>query len=200
MTALEVGLGDSWRSESKRPGKWCTEWEEEEGSDWHQWVFMRACVPSRDQLWDPMTVALQTPLSTGFSRWEYWSGLPFLPPGDLPDPGIKPRSLAGGQTQVTSATSEVFKRWLKDAVLLQNDTPCSGLLGGWPQSPREGFLFDWPWLNLSASRWLSLPCDAHSRCPFTLLAHSTRQHSRKVRRSMWWWWWFRCWASENHKQ
>ena len=32
----------------------------------------------------------QTPLSKGFSRQEYWSGLPCLPPGDLPDPGIKP--------------------------------------------------------------------------------------------------------------
>ena len=34
----------------------------------------------------------------GFSRQEYWSGLPFLPPGDLPDPGIEPTSpaLAGG--------------------------------------------------------------------------------------------------------
>ena len=42
----------------------------------------------------PWTVARQAPLSTGFSRQEYWSGLPFSPPGDLPDPGIKPRSPA----------------------------------------------------------------------------------------------------------
>ena len=34
-----------------------------------------------------------TPLSIEFSRQEYWSGLPFLSPGDLPDPGIEPRSL-----------------------------------------------------------------------------------------------------------
>ena len=39
------------------------------------------------------TVACQAPLSMGFSRQEYWSGLPHLPPGDLPDPGIKPMSL-----------------------------------------------------------------------------------------------------------
>ena len=39
-------------------------------------------------------VAYQTPPSRGFSRQEYWSGLPFPSPGDLPDPGIKPRSLA----------------------------------------------------------------------------------------------------------
>ena len=35
------------------------------------------------------TVALQAPLSMGFSRQDYWSGLPFPSPGDLPDPGIK---------------------------------------------------------------------------------------------------------------
>ena len=40
----------------------------------------------------PWTVAHQAPPSLGFSRQEHWSGLPFPPPGDLPDPGIKPRS------------------------------------------------------------------------------------------------------------
>ena len=40
----------------------------------------------------PWTVACQAPLSMGFSRQEYWSGLPFPSPGDLPDPGIEPRS------------------------------------------------------------------------------------------------------------
>ena len=39
------------------------------------------------------TVAHKTPLSMGFSRQEYWSGLPCLPLGDLPDPGIEPTSL-----------------------------------------------------------------------------------------------------------
>ena len=42
----------------------------------------------------PWTVACQAPLSMGFSRQEYWSGLPFPSPGDLPDTGIEPRSLA----------------------------------------------------------------------------------------------------------
>ena len=40
----------------------------------------------------PWTVAYQAPPSMGFSRQEYWSGLPFPSPGDLPNPGIKPRS------------------------------------------------------------------------------------------------------------
>ena len=51
----------------------------------------------------PWTVALQTPPSMGFSRQEYWSGLPFPSPGDLPDPGIEPRSPA---LQADTLTSE----------------------------------------------------------------------------------------------
>ena len=49
----------------------------------------------------PWTVTSQAPLSMGFPRKEYWSGLPFPSPGDLPNPGIKTASpespaLAGG--------------------------------------------------------------------------------------------------------
>jgi len=40
----------------------------------------------------PQTIACQTPLSMGFSKQEYWSGLPFPSLKDLPDPGIEPRS------------------------------------------------------------------------------------------------------------
>ena len=42
----------------------------------------------------PWTAAYQAPLSMGFSRQEYWSGLPFPSPGYLPDPGIEPGSPA----------------------------------------------------------------------------------------------------------
>ena len=42
----------------------------------------------------PCNVAYQAPLSMGFSRPEYWSGLPFPSPGDLPNPGIEPGSPA----------------------------------------------------------------------------------------------------------
>ena len=48
---------------------------------------------SRVQLFaTPWTVAYQASPSMGFSRQEYWSGLPFPSPGDLPDPGIEPGS------------------------------------------------------------------------------------------------------------
>ena len=44
-------------------------------------------------LCNPRTVACQAPLSMGFSRQEYWGGLPCPPPGELPNPGIEPESL-----------------------------------------------------------------------------------------------------------
>ena len=58
---------------------------------------------SRVQLFvTPWTVAHQAPSSMGFSRQEYWSGLPFPSPGDLPDPGIKPGSPAFQADALTS--------------------------------------------------------------------------------------------------
>ena len=50
-----------------------------------------SCVRLFETLW---TIASQAPLSMGFSRQEYWSGLPFLSPGFLPNPGIELRSPA----------------------------------------------------------------------------------------------------------
>ena len=52
------------------------------------------CAKSRPAPRDPVDCSRQAPLCMGFSRQEYWSGLPFPPSGDLPDPGIKPRSPA----------------------------------------------------------------------------------------------------------
>ena len=43
---------------------------------------------------NPRTIACQAPLYVGFSRQKYWSGLPFLSPGDPPNPGIEPGSPA----------------------------------------------------------------------------------------------------------
>ena len=69
---------------------------------------MHACVGllsrfSRVQLLGtPWTVAHQAPLSMGFSRPEFWSGLPFPPPGDLPDPGIELESPAFPSLQADS--------------------------------------------------------------------------------------------------
>ena len=66
-----------------------------------------SCVQLFATLW---TVAQQAPLSVGFSRQEYWSGLSGLPPGDLPNPGSEPMSLTppalAGRLFTTSTTWE----------------------------------------------------------------------------------------------
>ena len=69
---------------------------------------------SRVQLFATLwTVAPQAPLSMGFFRLEYWCGLPCPPPGDRPNPGIKPMSLMPpaltGGFFTTSATWEAIK-------------------------------------------------------------------------------------------
>ena len=53
------------------------------------------------------TVACQAPLSMGFSRQEYWSGLPGLLPGDLPNPEIEPASFCGSCTAGRLFTTEL---------------------------------------------------------------------------------------------
>ena len=50
----------------------------------------------------PWTIACQAPLSMGFSRQEYWNGLPYPPPGHLSDPRIKPVSSVAPELQVNS--------------------------------------------------------------------------------------------------
>ena len=61
----------------------------------------------------PWTAAYQAPPSMGFDRQEYWSGVPLPSPGDLPDPGIEPRSPA---LEADALTSEPPKVPLNSAV------------------------------------------------------------------------------------
>ena len=71
------------------------------------------CAQSVSHVWlfvNPRTVALQAPLSMGFPRQEYWNGLPFPPPGDLPDPGIKSASL---MSPATPGKPIFWGRWPK---------------------------------------------------------------------------------------
>ena len=76
-------------------------------------VHARSVVPDSVTLW---TVTRQAPLSVGFSRWEYWSGLPCPPSGNLPKPGIEPRSPA---LQVNSLLTEPSGKPRKIAGQLQ---------------------------------------------------------------------------------
>ena len=69
---------------------------------WSKWFGSEKCVDHDHAcMLSPWTVAHQAPLPMGFSRQEYWSGLPFSPSGNLSDPGFEPKSptspaLAGG--------------------------------------------------------------------------------------------------------
>ena len=71
----------------------------------------------------PRTVAHQAPLSMGFSRQEYWSRLAFPSPGDLPNPGLEPGSLA---LQADSLPTEL---WGKPGLQLEIQ------IGSWLQQP-----------------------------------------------------------------
>ena len=72
----------------------------------------------------PWTIAHQALLSVGFSRQEYWSGLPCPPPGDRPNPGIEPRSPALQATLYHLNHLEAQRQWTeKGNRLLSDFTP-----------------------------------------------------------------------------
>ena len=57
---------------------------------WEFWFYSKVKSLSRVRLFvTPWTIDYEAPLTMGFSRQEYWSGLPFPSPGDVPDPGIE---------------------------------------------------------------------------------------------------------------
>ena len=73
-------------------------------------VGVLSCSVMSDSFATPWTVARQAPLSMGFSRQEYWSRLPFLPSGDLPNSRVKPGSPA---LQADSLPSEPLEKSIK---------------------------------------------------------------------------------------
>ena len=95
----------------------------------------------------PWTVAHQAPPSMGFPRQEYWSGLPCLPPGDLPSPGIEPMSLTSpaltGRFFATSTTWDApapksrFPRIYYRAISFFTFIPPAQA----PERPRYAFVF-----------------------------------------------------------
>ena len=87
----------------------------------------------------PLTAACQAPLSMEFSRQEYWSGLPFPSPGDLPDPGIEPRSPA--------LLGRFFMAWAtREALWVSPGRSCCE----WVERETEGQAAD-----LFVARWVS---------------------------------------------
>ena len=81
------------------------------------WVWDGAQLLSRVRLFTaPWMLAHQAPLSMGFSMQEYWSGLPFPPPGELPDPGI----------ELASLVSPRLPHWQGDSLSLAPPRRCVG--------------------------------------------------------------------------
>ena len=167
-------------------------------------MLVHACVLSRlscvTLCATPWTVMHQAPWSMGFSRQEYWSGLPFPPPGDLPNPGIEPVSpaLVGrfftpeppGKTHTSSLTHTCththahthYQIWLRADVLLpwrQTILKVSPELLGWGAQQHQ--------MQPRVSRAFLLSCLAGGLCtPHTLTithgwSHSSFFSTRKWR-------------------
>ena len=108
----------------------CDSWgrKESDMTEWLNWteqstlgyVYVFSVVQLCPTLWtfcDTMDCSPSDSLSMGFSRQEYWSGLPFPAPGDLPDPGIKPvilasPALAGGFFTAEPPGKPLWAEWL----------------------------------------------------------------------------------------
>ena len=124
----------------------------------------------------PWTLASQAPLSVGFPRQEYWSGLSFPCLGDLPDPGIEPASptLAGGFL----ITGPLGKSCLPVFIILYHLNVSSGrqalcchLAHHWiPTLPMESILSIFEWMN-------ECPLSLCSQCSLMSLFFSWSQHA-----------------------
>ena len=110
------------------------------------------CAQSLSHIWlfaTPWTLACQAPLSMEFSRQEYWSGLPFPFPGDLPNPGIEPASLALEGMFLTTAAAKSLQSC---------PTLCDPRDGSPPGFPVPGILqartLEWVAISFSnAGKW-----------------------------------------------
>ena len=105
-----------WKSQGQEMGKLGLQSGSSEftSSTVHDPIFIACVLSCFSRVWlfaTLWTIVCQAPQSMGFSRQEYWSGLLYLPPGDLQDSGIKPAPLTSpalaGRFFVTSATWEV---------------------------------------------------------------------------------------------
>ena len=100
----------------------------------------------------PWTVAYQAPLSMGFSRQEYWSGLPFPSPGDLPHPGIKPRSPAS-QADALPSEPPGSPSWLRSHNFVTQESAVSSLV----RQNNKAILFYFPPTSVSKI-WCGIKC------------------------------------------
>ena len=87
-----------------------------------------SCVWLFATLW---TVAHQGPLSLEFSRQEYWRGLPFHSPGDLPDPGMEPKSLTLPSPALAGGFFTNSTTWIKELKNLGSNSEVLSSFGGY---------------------------------------------------------------------
>ena len=108
----------------------------------------------------PWIVAYQAPLCMGFPRQEYWSVLPCPPPGDLPNPGIEPTSLAAPVLQVDSLPLS-YQKESESEVPQSYPTLCDPMDGSLPGSTIHGIFQAriLEWAAISFSRGSSQPRD-----------------------------------------
>ena len=126
------------------------------------------------------TVALQAPLCMGFSRQEYWSGLPCPPPGDLPNPGIEPTS--PWLLHCIFFTTELLGKPLSKVVYIKNNTVLSCfsrvqlLVTLWTVAPRAPLSMGFPrqeycsWLPFLSPEKV-FPTQGSNQCLLQFLHH-----------------------------
>ena len=134
-----------------------------------------SCVQLFLSLW---TVALQVPLLMGFSRQEYWSGLPCPPPGGLPDSGLEPISLRSpalvGRFFTTSAAWEAPLSAHRPAIW-------AGLFKDSSMKCELGWLKFWGWLLGAGVIWRLVHTQTDNWCQLTggtPTGLSARTHTR----------------------
>ena len=121
------------------------------------------------------TVAYQAPLTMGFSRQEYWSGLPYPPPGDLPDPGMEPASHVSCLGRLGHSQ--------KDRAELKPTMLCACLAPGLHAGPHVQVFGKPAQLNLKVQRLFLLPARQSIRQgkthPFSLLLQKLMRLSNR---------------------
>ena len=137
---------------------------------------------SRVQLFaTPWTVASQAPLSMGFPRHEYWSGLPFPSPKDLPDP-VSCISYIGRQILYHCSTQEALSHHIQSQVTLK--APCWRGYIERPQRDRERCLRRTGWPVFNCLRLLAQARSSFQMIPFSSLQAAPVHNSKQSRNEL----------------
>ena len=128
----------------------------------------------------PWTVAHQAPLFMGFPRQEYWSGLPFLPRGDLPDLGIKPAHFVSPELASRLFTNH-WATWEVLSLLSGSNLPTSRALSSLNNAKYTHDCPPYPHL-FSSSSAISLSTSVNISRKFSNPRHNFRQEKECLKR------------------